>query len=137
MALLGSTMAMQAQEVKKEKPKAKRTRKSSKSKVETQMVELNFEPEKVKSVDKKFVPEKFLLSLKSISHFDKALLSELLSNWNYTAKQHEEKSKEQVDFFINLSAKKGTQEDKKLYNIFTKQIAEALKKEIYKKLKIN
>ncbi len=126
-----------SQEVKKEKPKAKRTRKTSKSKVETQMVELNFEPEKVKSVDKKFVPERFLVSLKSISHFDKTLLTELLGNWNYTANQKEEKSKEQVDFFINLSAKQGIQEDKKLYNIFTKQIAEALKKEIYKKLKIN
>ena len=104
--------------------------------VRNAMVELNFEPENVKSVDKKFVPEKFLASLKSISHFDKTLLSELLGNWNYTAKQEEEKSKEQVDFFINLSAKQGTQEGKKLYNIFTKQIAEALKKEIYKKLKI-
>lgn len=125
-----------SQEVKKEKPKAKRTRKTSKSKVETQMVELNFEPENVKSLDKKFGPEKFLASLKSISHFDKTLLTELLGNWNYTAKQKEEKSKEQVDFFINLSSKQGSQEGKKLYNIFTKQIAEALKKEIYKKLKI-
>lgn len=122
-----------------EKPKAKRAKKSTKTKVQVSMPELIF-TEEVPIKEKPFVAADFLASLKSIAHFNEVQLKQLRKNWNITVGKYTERTSAQVDFFINLSAKQGRERnaisDNKLYAVLTADLAQSLKKEIKGKLNI-
>jgi hypothetical protein len=131
---------VEAEPVKKEALKAKKTKRASKKKVEASMPEISFEEVNEVIVDeiKAFDAEEFIRSLKTLSKCSEGQYKKLVENWKYTTTKFPEKSEEHLKYFINLCAKQGREDVKsELYKVFTRDIADSLKKELNKRLNVN
>jgi hypothetical protein len=87
---------------------------------------------------KAFDAEEFIRSLKTLSKCSEGQYKKLVENWKYTTTKFPEKSEEHLKYFINLCAKQGREDVKsELYKVFTRDIADSLKKELNKRLNVN
>lgn len=131
---------VEVEPVKKEALKEKKSKRTSKKKVEASLPEISFEEVNEVLVDdiKPFNAEDFIRSLKTFSKFSEGQYKKLVENWKITTKKHSEKSEGQLSFFINLCSKQGREDVmSELYKVFTRDIADSLKQEINKRLNVN